>query len=305
MNNIVNLSQLVDISRYSKEFSHLADEYIFSHFSSSSDLPPFSSGPVKIDGLSWMLCYEGNIKLNVNLESFSVHKNMLLLTNPESIIEIKDVGSGAVDFYTLFISREFMRDINLDVNILSTIPRPKDGHRIPCFEISPEDAVLFRHYFELLHHNTTRNRDDIYVRSIARCIIAALCYQLIQSARDKADAENTEEVSTGTRSKRNTYVDDFISLLHVHHRSQRSVSFYASKLFISPKYLSLVIKKATGKSAAELIDEFVILEAKNLLRFSGKNIQQVAYELNFPNQSSFGKYFKHLTGMSPSEYQRK
>ena len=53
-----------------------------------------------------------------------------------------------------------------------------------------------------------------------------------------------------------------------------------------------------------MIDEFVILEAKNLLRFSGKNIQQIAYELNFPNQSSFGKYFKHLTGMSPSEYQR-
>ncbi|WP_290101184.1 helix-turn-helix domain-containing protein, partial [Duncaniella muris] len=51
-------------------------------------------------------------------------------------------------------------------------------------------------------------------------------------------------------------------------------------------------------------DDYVILEAKNLLRFSGKNIQQVSYELNFPNQSSFGKYFKHLTGFSPSEYQR-
>ena len=48
----------------------------------------------------------------------------------------------------------------------------------------------------------------------------------------------------------------------------------------------------------------VILEAKNLLRYSGKNIQQVAYELNFSNQSSFGKYFKHLTGMSPSQFQK-
>ena len=62
--------------------------------------------------------------------------------------------------------------------------------------------------------------------------------------------------------------------------------------------------KATGRSAAAWIDECVILEAKNLLRFSGKNIQQIAYELNFSNQSSFGKYFKHLTGMSPSEFQK-
>ncbi|MDE6229526.1 MAG: helix-turn-helix domain-containing protein, partial [Muribaculaceae bacterium] len=48
---------------------------------------------------------------------------------------------------------------------------------------------------------------------------------------------------------------------------------------------------------------YLLLEAKNLLRFSGKNIQQIAFELNFSNQSSFGKYFKNLTGMSPSEFQ--
>ena len=106
------------------------------------------------------------------------------------------------------------------------------------------------------------------------------------------------------RSRRSGYVNEFMQLVRTHHKQERMVSFYAEKLFISPKYLSLIIKEALGRSAAEVIDEFVILEAKNLLRFSGKNIQQVAYDLNFPNQSSFGKYFKHLTGMSPSEFQR-
>ena len=100
-----------------------------------------------------------------------------------------------------------------------------------------------------------------------------------------------------------TYVHDFIGLVREHHRRERTVAFYADKLFISPKYLSLIIKETLGRSAAEIIDDYVILEAKNLLRFSGKDIQQVSYELNFPNQSSFGKYFKHLTGLSPSEYQ--
>ena len=93
-------------------------------------------------------------------------------------------------------------------------------------------------------------------------------------------------------------------LVSQHYRKERGVAFYASKLFISPKYLSLIIKESTGQSAARWIDNFVILEAKNLLRFSGKNVQQVAYELNFTNQSSFGKYFKHLTGMSPTKFQR-
>ena len=80
------------------------------------------------------------------------------------------------------------------------------------------------------------------------------------------------------------------------------MSFYAQQLYITTKYLSNIVKEATGRSAAQWIDEFVILEAKNLLRFSGKTIKQVSYELNFSNQSAFGKYFKLITGMSPSEY---
>ena len=97
---------------------------------------------------------------------------------------------------------------------------------------------------------------------------------------------------------------EFAELLTANIKKETSVGFYADKLFISPKYLSLIIKEMTGRSAAEWIDECVILEAKNLLRYSGKNIQQVAYELNFTNQSSFGKYFKHLTGMSPSQFMK-
>lgn len=95
-----------------------------------------------------------------------------------------------------------------------------------------------------------------------------------------------------------------MNLVQLHHTHERSIAFYADKLFISPKYLSHIIKEATGRSAAAWIDEFVILEAKNMLRFSNKNIQQVAYALNFNTQSSFGKYFKHITGMSPTEYQK-
>ena len=88
-----------------------------------------------------------------------------------------------------------------------------------------------------------------------------------------------------------------------YHKAERAISFYAEKMFISPKYLSLIIKESTGKSAGEWIDQYVIQEAKNMLRYSGKNVQQISYELNFPNQSSFGKYFKNLTGMSPTAFQ--
>ena len=68
------------------------------------------------------------------------------------------------------------------------------------------------------------------------------------------------------------------------------------------KIFSSVIKRVSGKTAGKWIDDYVILEAKTLLRYSPMSIQEVAFYLNFANASFFGKYFKHHTGMSPSEY---
>ena len=106
------------------------------------------------------------------------------------------------------------------------------------------------------------------------------------------------------RNRREEYFREFMRHLQQHHCKERSLGFYASLLHITPKYLTTLIKQVSGRSAAEWIDECVILEAKNLLKFSTMSIQQIAYYLNFPNQSFFGTYFKRRTGMSPSEYKQ-
>ena len=107
------------------------------------------------------------------------------------------------------------------------------------------------------------------------------------------------------RGRREEFFERFMELLTQYHKQERSMGFYAERLHITPKYLSSVIKEVSGKSAAEWIDQYVILEAKALLRYSGLSIQEIAYELNFSTQSFFGKYFKHHTGISPSAYKHK
>ena len=91
-------------------------------------------------------------------------------------------------------------------------------------------------------------------------------------------------------------------LLGEHYKEQRAVGFYARELCITPKYLTTVIKRVSGRSASEWIDSYVILEAKTLLKYSDMSIQEIAYYLNFPNQSFFGSYFKRNAGLSPSRY---
>jgi AraC-like DNA-binding protein len=94
----------------------------------------------------------------------------------------------------------------------------------------------------------------------------------------------------------------FLVLLREHCGSERSVEFYASKMGITPKYLSLILKKKSGRNASKLIDEAVVYEAKRLLKYSGLSIREIATKLNFASQSFFGKYFKQRVGVSPSRY---
>jgi AraC-like DNA-binding protein len=84
----------------------------------------------------------------------------------------------------------------------------------------------------------------------------------------------------------------------------REVQYYADKLDITPKYLTLISRQTSGRSAAQWITYTVILNAKALLATSQLTIQQVSTKLNFPNPSFFGQYFLRHTGMTPKEYRR-
>ena len=110
------------------------------------------------------------------------------------------------------------------------------------------------------------------------------------------------EVDSPIHNRAEEYFRQFTELLGEHYKHERSVGFYARQLCITPKYLTTLIKRISGKSVSEWIDNYVILEAKTLLKYSNMSVQEIAYYLNFPNQSFFGKYFKSHTGMTPSAY---
>lgn len=94
------------------------------------------------------------------------------------------------------------------------------------------------------------------------------------------------------------YIKQYCSLEH-------SVKFYADKLCISSQYLSKISKDISGRTANEWIDEFVFLEAKTLLAYTNLTIQEISINIGFADQSSFGKFFKRNSGLSPREYLQK
>lgn len=262
----------------------------------------------RFNGMIIFVVREGSISFAVNMERIRLNESQMLISGPNSIITVDPDSVTDLDAYALFISDEFMHDLNFEVIILNNLPIA--SNRSPVLNLDAESVLHLASYMELLDMNVRNNTaegDDLFAKSISRSLLTATLYQIMILAihRKAEDPDDNEEAvePTRPRSRRMLYTHEFVRLVRKYFRMEHSVRFYANKLCISPKYLSLVVKESSGRTAAEIIDEYLLLEAKNMLRFSGKNIQQVAYELNFSNQSSFGKYFKHLTGMSPSEFQ--
>ncbi len=299
------IDDLRELANYSGNFSQMGKDYLISRLRLPGQMLTTTTETVRLDGLTMLLTLKGSMKIMINTETYDLTENSLMVTGPGSTFRPVTPVSENLEAYFLFISPKFVADINIDLNVLQ---KSHLSHkRSPLLPLKPEKAILLGQYMEMLHISASANPvSDIITKNISRSLISALVYQLMQIAdtmydRD-IDCNGNGDSRTGAR--RLTYVKEFMTLVHSHYSTERTVGFYASKLCISPKYLSFIIKEVTGRSAADWIDEYVIIEAKNMLRFSGMNVQQVAYALNFSNQSAFGKYFKHLTGMSPTQFQK-
>lgn len=296
----IELAQMAAINEFSADFSKFGEDYIFAHITPDVDFRATEiRSLIRFNSLSIILCREGNLHFEINNNIYNVGEDSIVLLGPESAIKLLDTKLKC-DFFMLFFSQQFLRDINIEINAVDNrflASRPQ-----PVVQLSRKESLLLQDFMAILHKNAAFNRSDStsrYTKNISRCVMEAIVYHLMRIGSKLINSNIPQE----KRTRRKNYVKDFVSLVVQHHVDERSVTFYAKKLFISPKYLSLIVKETTGRSANQWIDDYVIIAAKRLLRYSGKNIQQTAYELNFPNQSAFGKYFKRITGLSPTEFQ--
>lgn len=98
---------------------------------------------------------------------------------------------------------------------------------------------------------------------------------------------------------------DFFRLVIEFHTICRDVAFYAEKMGISAKYLTMLMTENSGRSAKEWIVEYTIIELKALLRDSDLEIKEIALRTNFQSNSVMTRFFREHTGMTPSEYREK
>lgn len=303
MEQTINFDLVSSVKAAMDDYSQLDEAYLVAHFDSHiASSAQKLNRPMRVDGMTLLVVKSGTLGIDINLDHFEVEGPSICVFHPSCRIGFTNPTPDKAEGYVLFMTQQFLQSINLNMTAFN-FPAMLAEHPAPVMNLSAEELDLMERYLDLLARNTRYPSTRQLSLSIGSSIISAVIYEMARiQYHHLSSAENSSDARP--RAARGAYVQDFLKLVRAHYAMERSVAFYASKLCISPKYLSLIVKEATGRSAARWIDEFVLMEAKNMLRYSGKNIQQVAYALNFTNQSSFGKYFKHLTGMSPTEYQK-
>ena len=251
---------------------------------------------VRMKAFTVILCIDGTENGTVNLKEMSINKGSLLMTFPNNVLKI-EAGYPTATVRGIMLSQDFMRMLQVDVK--NSLPLFMRLVYNPLVNLTQEQQEDIERYFDLLE-NISNNSDLAHRDEIVRGLLMSMFYRISGTYEQRPQVLDEKERSV--RNRREEYFAKFITLLSENFKRERTVGFYAEQMCVTPKYLSLLIKDFSGKSAAEWIDSYVITEAKTLLRYSTMSIQEVAYELNFSSQSFFGKYFKHLTGMSPSEY---
>ena len=255
---------------------------------------PYISFPTRLEYMLLAVCTGGSILSTIDAEMCRIEANDILVLRPGHLIVSCELSS---DFTGFFITVAQDKIDELFPSMRYVVPFNLQTISKPVIRVTDSELGSLKSIYDLFITQLSSPE-----RPYNSMVLGALCEVLffntlgIYSSRFKTPEH---------KSRREELLSKFVALLEENFMRERSVSYYADRLYVTPKHLSAVLKEVSDKTAGEWIDQRVVVEAKLMLRSTGLNIQEISAKLNFANQSFFGKYFKHLTGMSPRDYRSK
>lgn len=247
---------------------------------------------VRINAFIAILCLHGTGTICINGETYNVQKNDLIIYHPNAIISDSDISQN-LEIRCICLSQEYIKQL------FSIAQNPLEARLFfeqnPILHLLTEEAELFCQYYNLLRIKLTcppyKNQ-----RKVTNALLLAFLYEFRNVVDHFISIQPINYSSAGN------ICHDFIELLSNSFPKKRMVADYADQLHITPKYLSAVCKATMGKTASDIINQYVVKDIIYLLKQPHKSIKEIANELDFPNLSFFGKYVRKHLGASPTQY---
>lgn len=227
----------------------------------------------------------GEAHVNINLVDKHLKAGMLAFIGPGTIISPLHF-SPDFELYGFGIPADFP--------LPAPLPQAMNG-QVRDFQLPVSEADLLTtiHILDTLWHVV--HQEEYNLQTVSSLVYAQMNHY---DALFRRYADQRQHVL----SREQTIFDRFIQLVNQHAQHEHQIGFYASKMCLTERYLGTVVRQTSGVTAKEWIDRAILARIKVELCHSAKSVSQISDEMNFPNASFFNKYFKRLTGMTPSKF---
>lgn len=248
--------------------------------------------PMKVSAACVVIVFKGSVRFSVNFRDFVATENSCFIITEGTIVENVVYDEDSQIIFLSFSQKGLSNP---------SLPNQRNIHRLYALQVMlvhllPQHLEMMKTAYQMLR---TILSDEAFAAN--REATAFSCLDIIANIIMQTKDNQTELATKANR--RDEIVAQFLQCVADNYREHRELSFYADQLCLSLKYMSHVVHEQTGRHPSQWIKDHVILDAKTMLRSGRYTVQQVANELNFPNQSFFGKYFKEAVGISPKKWQ--
>ena len=252
-------------------------------------------GPFKTQYFRISLTRAGSATFHIGLDQYTTRRNSILFGIPGQLFSLHDTSEDFLAYYMLFTER-FIGDFFLLQNRKQHFPFLTHAG-LQCFQLDDDiaaetESLIFKINAEIKARKPDCNQMiRLYIQQII--LHANRCYGThLLAQRTHPDIQQV-------------LYHDFLKLVNEHYLTIRKVSAYADLLHVSPDYLNRVIRACADRTAHELIDEMLILEAKSYLLHSPLSIAEIAYQLEFSDPSHFNRFFKKYSAATPAEFRER
>lgn len=271
----------------------LPDDEIFKAGADKNEWLP-QGKTMKVDVDTIIFCRKGTAHIEIDLIPYELVANTQLIIIAGSIVHNI---SNSDDFKISYIT--FKHEVYDEATAQLEPSFTFFLKEYPCVQLGEKRINKMNYLIEAMEDFYNEKTNCFRVK-IFKNNIQSFLLDVYDKTRTLFKIDKSEEVG-----RREELFIKFIHLIHKYCPQQREVGFYAGKLYITSRYLSSITQNVADKSAKYIIDKHAIQRIKIMLKYSNMSIQDISYELNFPDQSFFSRYFKKHTGMSPLEYRAK
>ena len=247
-----------------------------------------------------VICTSGKAQAQMNGVQMEFRKNQVGII-PQNVMITDVMVSPDFNLRGIFLTNRILRSfLNEKISVWNDMMYI---HRQHVVTMDEDEILFYTHFYDMLTLAIEKGKENPFhteiIQSLLRSAILGLCGEMkwmLAQTDSKLSTLNDKQSTTQSHFQR------FLDLLHTTDVKHRTVEAYANDLFISPKYLTTICKKNSGKTANEWITEHVIEDIRYYLKQTDLSVKQICNQLGFPNPSFFGKYVKDHFGMTPIEF---